>query len=65
MALYSFFGQGGTRGVTASEVALRWITQQGVMVVTSSFSVEHIRSGLRSLTFNLTAAEMAQLGRLK
>ena len=49
---------------SAAAVALRWVTQQGVVAVTSSDNLGHVRSDLQTFDFNLTASEMAALARV-
>jgi diketogulonate reductase-like aldo/keto reductase len=46
---------------SAAAVALRWVTQQGIVAVTSSDKPSHVAGDLASFSFNLTDAEMAQL----
>lgn len=46
---------------TAAQVALRWILQQGVAIVTSSRSISHMRESLAATHFRLTSGEMEQL----
>ena len=48
-------------GVTAAEVALRWLVQQGIVVVTSSDTAEHVAADLRVVELKLTDEEMASL----
>ena len=46
---------------SAAAVALRWVVQQGVPVVTSSDKAEYDEEDLAVFDFNLTAAEMERL----
>lgn len=51
-----------SHNVSAAEVGLRWILQQGMTLVTSSAKVEYDAEDIRGVwTFALTDAEMAQL----
>ena len=49
---------------SAAQVALRWVTQQGVVAVTSSDKLTHVASDLQSFDFNLTTAEMDELAKV-
>ena len=51
--------------VSSAQVALRWVTQQGVVAVTSSDRDAHIASDVKSFSFNLTAAEIARLAQVQ
>jgi len=46
---------------TAAAVAMRWVTQQGVVAVTSSDKASHIQGDLDSFGLDLTAEEMDSL----
>lgn len=48
----------------ASEVVLRWITQQGVAAIPQTRKRENARSNLDSLTFSLSEAEMDAMSAL-
>lgn len=48
-------------GVSGSQVALRYIVQQGIPVIPKSNSLEHIRSNLDIFGFVLSDEDMAQL----
>lgn len=50
---------------SAAAVALRWVTQQGVVAVTSSDKPSHISGDLASFAFNLTAAEVETLAQVQ
>ena len=52
-------------GVSAAAVALRWVTQQGVVAVTSDSDPEYATEDLSIFDFELTAAEMAELAALR
>lgn len=49
---------------TAAAVALRWVTQQGVVAVTSSDKVSHIEGDLASFNVELSDEEVAQLAKV-
>ncbi|EOD24346.1 hypothetical protein EMIHUDRAFT_238572 [Emiliania huxleyi CCMP1516] len=49
---------------SASQVALRWVTQQGVVAVSASSNPAHLASDLGSFSFNLTGAEMKALAEI-
>lgn len=51
-------------GKSVAQVALRWIVQQGVAVVTSSNSVAHVRESEDVVSFELSAKEMRELSAL-
>ena len=46
---------------STAQVALRWLTQQEVIVVTASTKASHLESDLGIFDFTLSAAEMAEL----
>lgn len=48
-------------GVSAAQVALRWIAQQGSMFVTAGSNSSYIAEDLDIFSFSLTASEMARL----
>ena len=50
---------------SAAAVALRWVVQQGVPVVTSSDKAEYDEEDLAVFDFNLTAAEMESLAAVR
>lgn len=50
-----------THNVSAAQVALRWVTQQQIVVVTSSDKVSHDEGDLAIFDFELSSAEMARL----
>ena len=52
---------GAAHNRSAAAVALRWVVQQGVPVVTSSDKAEYDEEDLAVFDFNLTAAEMERL----
>ena len=46
------------------QVALRWVTQQGVVAVTASTKASHLRGDLGIFDFTLTDDEMASLTKI-
>ena len=46
-----------------AQIALRWLTQQGIAAVTATSRSDHAHQAIESLTFNLTKREMRQLAR--
>lgn len=51
-------------GVSAAQVILRWDLQRGIVVIPGSGNPEHIRENLDLFGFELTEAEMEQIGAL-
>ena len=49
---------------TAAAVALRWVTQQGIVAVTSSDKASHVAGDLASFDFALTDAEIHELAKV-
>jgi diketogulonate reductase-like aldo/keto reductase len=56
---------GRVRGKTASQVALRWLEQQGVVPIPRTSKRERLAENLASLEFTLSGAEMAEIDTLK
>jgi 2,5-diketo-D-gluconate reductase B len=56
---------GRARGKTASQVALRFLEQHGVIPIPRTSKRERLAENLGSLNFSLTDAEMTEIGRLK
>jgi 2,5-diketo-D-gluconate reductase B len=56
---------GGTHGKTASQVSLRWLTQQGIIVIPGSGKPERQKENLDVLDFSLSPAEMNEIAGLK
>lgn len=48
-------------GISAPQVAIRWVMQQGMVVVAGTSKDEHMRSDLQAFDFELTDAEMHEL----
>jgi diketogulonate reductase-like aldo/keto reductase len=51
--------------VSAAQVALRWLVQQNISVVTAASNPEYIREDIDVFSFVLTPAEMATLARIR
>jgi diketogulonate reductase-like aldo/keto reductase len=47
--------------VSGAQVALRWVLQQGVAVVTATGNKAYMQEDIGTLAFELTPAEMATL----
>lgn len=57
---------GAERGLTAEQIALRWLIQQeGVAAIPRSSRPEHLRANFAANDFVLTEAEMARIGALR
>lgn len=54
----------GKYGVTAGEVALRWVVDQGVVALTTSGKEERLQQYLKMLGFRLTEDEVAEISRV-
>lgn len=52
---------GANYGKTASQVALRWLTQRGIVAIPKSAHKERMTQNLDIFDFSLTDAEMAQI----
>ena len=55
---------GRAHNKSSAQVALRWVTQQGVVAVTASTKASHLKSDLAIFDFELTKAEMAALTKI-
>jgi 2,5-diketo-D-gluconate reductase B len=55
---------GKAHGKSAGQVALRWLVQQGVIAIPRTAKAERLKENLAVFDFALTAAEMAEIGRL-
>ena len=51
--------------VSAAQVALRWVTQQGVVAVTSSDNPAHVMGDVASFDFELTEEEVEKLAKVQ
>lgn len=55
---------GKAHGVSAAQVALRWLVQQNITVVTAANNLEYIKEDIDLFSFSLTATEMQTLAAL-
>ena len=55
---------GEAHNKSSAQVALRWVTQQGVVAVTASTKASHLRGDLDIFDFTLTDDEMASLTKI-
>ena len=60
--LLAFIGKG--YGKTAAQVALRWLTQRGIVAIPKSTHVERMRQNLDIFDFTLTDEEMKRIATL-
>merc|ERR1712039_896406 len=51
-------------GKSSAQVALRWLTQQGIPLVTATSDADHMKSDLDVFDFDLSSSEMDQLSAL-
>jgi diketogulonate reductase-like aldo/keto reductase len=56
---------GKKHGKTAAEVALRWLVQQGIIVIPGTSKPERLKENMAIFDFQLSDAEMAEIGALK
>jgi len=54
-----------THRKTASQVSLRWLVQQGIIVIPGSGKPERQKENFEVLDFTLSAAEMGEIAGLK
>ena len=52
-------------GKTVAQIALRYLTQQGIIVIPKSTHIERMKENFESLEFDLTADEMHEIERLE
>ncbi|MBR1803546.1 MAG: aldo/keto reductase, partial [Muribaculaceae bacterium] len=57
-------GIGANYGKTAAQVALRWLTQRGIVAIPKSTHKERMQQNLDIFNFTLTADEMARIATL-
>ena len=57
-------GIGANYGKTAAQVALRWLTQRGIVAIPKSTHKERMQQNLDIFNFTLPAAEMARIATL-
>ena len=55
---------GHRRGKTPAQVALRFLTQQGIIAIPKSVHPARMRENLDSLSFDLTPEELQQISTL-
>ncbi|HJD52424.1 MAG TPA: aldo/keto reductase [Candidatus Avibacteroides avistercoris] len=55
---------GGKHGKTPAQVALRWLTQRGIVAIPKSTRIERMRENFNIFDFRLTDDEMAQIASL-
>jgi 2,5-diketo-D-gluconate reductase B len=55
---------GKTHGKTASQVCLRWLTQQGIVVIPRTSKIERLQENRDILDFDLSDAEMKEIAGL-
>ena len=55
---------GGAHGKTAAQVSLRWLVQQGIVVIPRTSKPQRLAENLAIFEFELTAAEMNQIAAL-
>ena len=55
---------GKAHGVSAAQVALRWLVQQNITVVTAADKLEYIKEDIDLFSFSLTEMEMQTLAAL-
>jgi len=55
---------GQAHGKTAAQVCLRWLTQQGIVVIPRTSKVERLEENLANLEFNLSDVEMKEIAGL-
>jgi 2,5-diketo-D-gluconate reductase B len=58
-------GIGKRHGKTASQVALRWLVQQGIVVIPRSSKPERLAENMALFDFSLSDAEMAEIAGLR
>jgi diketogulonate reductase-like aldo/keto reductase len=56
---------GKAHGRSASQAALRWLIQQGMIVIPRTSKPERLRENLAVFDFTLSPAEMNEIGKLK
>jgi 2,5-diketo-D-gluconate reductase B len=56
---------GKTHGKSSSQVALRYLVQQGIIPIPRTANPDHLAANLAVFDFKLSDAEMAEIGKLK
>ena len=57
-------GIGAKYGKSVAQVALRWLTQRGVIIIPKSVHVERMEQNLDILSFTLSDEDMAAIAKL-
>lgn len=55
---------GAKYGKSVAQVALRWLTQRGVIIIPKSVHVERMKQNLDIFDFTLSEEDMAEIARL-
>lgn len=61
----TLMGIAKNHGKTSAQVALRFLTQQGIVVIPKSTHIERMDENLKALDFDLKAAEMREIEQLE
>ena len=56
---------GKAHGKSAAQVSLRWLLQQGLILIPRTANPDHMAANLAAVDFMLSDAEMAEIGKLK
>ena len=56
---------GKAHGKSASQIALRYLVQQGIVPIPRTAKPDHLAANLAVFDFKLSDAEMAEIGKLK
>jgi diketogulonate reductase-like aldo/keto reductase len=56
---------GKAHGKSSAQVSLRWLLQQGLIVIPRTAKRDHMEQNLAAFDFTLSEAEMAEIGKLK
>jgi diketogulonate reductase-like aldo/keto reductase len=56
---------GKAHGKSAAQVSLRYLVQQGLIVIPRTANPDHMAANLAAAEFTLSDAEMAEIGKLK
>lgn len=55
---------GRSHGKSASQIALRWLIQNGFIVIPKASTLQHLKDNLAIFDFSLTEAEMEMINAL-
>lgn len=61
----TLIGIARNHGKTTAQVALRFLPQQGIVVIPKSTHIEHMEENFKALDFDLDATEMREIERLE